>query len=82
MLVKLGSVDGAAAIVYAHYSEVNTPELVRNAVSALLESGNRKSDSNVSPLVWRGETDWMSTSARRVKHVSEMDESTDLAAFP
>lgn len=37
-LVKLGNVDGAATIVYAHYSEVNTPELVRNAVNALLES--------------------------------------------
>lgn len=41
-LVKLGTVNGAAAIVYAHYSEVNTPELVRNAVSALLDtSGGR-----------------------------------------
>ena len=40
-LVKLGSVDGAAAIVYAHYSEVNTPELVRHAVSALVEGGKR-----------------------------------------
>jgi len=40
-LVKLGVVDGSSAVVYAHYGEMNTPELVRQAVHALLENGKR-----------------------------------------
>lgn len=43
-LELLGHVDTGPAVVFAHYNETNTPELVKRAVEAMLRSGPDSED--------------------------------------